>query len=225
MPSRMRDSGVRSSCEALASSMRCAPTSSSMRAAARLKLVGQPRDLVLALDLDARRQIAGAERLDAGLQALQPPRQAAHDRIGARARPPARCRRGTAAARSPDARCRAGARTTIQRPSGRRKLQAGPPGAVDPAAVAVAAAAAAAAGRPPRSAARVGRTARGRCRAAAPDRSTACCCVGARRVGRRQRAGRPVRRPSRTPAPPAVRRRPNRQTRARDQHHQHAGSR
>ena len=35
---RMRDSGVLSSCEALASSSLCEPTRSSMRAAARLKL-------------------------------------------------------------------------------------------------------------------------------------------------------------------------------------------
>ena len=45
--------------------------------------IGHPRDLVTALDLDARRQIAGAERLDAGLQALEPARQPAHHRIGA----------------------------------------------------------------------------------------------------------------------------------------------
>ena len=32
----------------------------------------QPGDLVAALDLDARAQIAGAERLDAGLQSLEP---------------------------------------------------------------------------------------------------------------------------------------------------------
>jgi hypothetical protein len=37
-PSLMRDSGVRNSCDALASSSRCAPTNSSIREAARLKL-------------------------------------------------------------------------------------------------------------------------------------------------------------------------------------------
>ena len=45
--------------------------------------VRQPRDLVTAFDLDAGREIAGAERLDAGLQALEPARQPAHHRIGA----------------------------------------------------------------------------------------------------------------------------------------------
>ena len=41
------------------------------------------RDLVLALDLHARRKVAFAELLDAGLQPLQPPREAARQRLGA----------------------------------------------------------------------------------------------------------------------------------------------
>ena len=44
---------------------------------------GEARHLVAALDLDARGELAGAERLDAGLQPLEPARQAAHHRIGA----------------------------------------------------------------------------------------------------------------------------------------------
>ena len=54
-----------------------------MRAAERLKASASARDLVAAFDLDAGGEIAGAERLDAGLQALQPARQPAHHRIGA----------------------------------------------------------------------------------------------------------------------------------------------
>ena len=79
----MRASGVRSSWLQLASSSRWAATSSSMRSAERLKLCGQRRDLVAALDLDARAEIAAAELLDAGLQPLEPPAEAAHHRIGA----------------------------------------------------------------------------------------------------------------------------------------------
>ena len=48
-----------------------------------VEALGEPRHLVAALDLDARREVAGAERLDAGLQPLEPARQAAHHRIGA----------------------------------------------------------------------------------------------------------------------------------------------
>ena len=92
-----------------------------------VEAVGEPRDLVAALDLDARREIAGAERLDAGLQPLQPPRQAAHHRIGATA---------TASAmraekqHQPDGRMRGAAAARAPRSSGRRaggKLQAGRP--------------------------------------------------------------------------------------------------
>ncbi len=54
-----------------------------MRPAARLKLSGEPRHLVVALDLHARGEVAGAERFDSGLQALQPPGQTAHHGIGA----------------------------------------------------------------------------------------------------------------------------------------------
>ena len=43
---------------------------------------GEPRDLVAALDLDARLEIAGAEQFDTRLQALQPARDAARDRKG-----------------------------------------------------------------------------------------------------------------------------------------------
>ena len=56
----MRASGVRSSWLQLASSRRWAATSSSMRWAERLKLCGQGRHLVAALDLDARAEIAAA---------------------------------------------------------------------------------------------------------------------------------------------------------------------
>ena len=48
-----------------------------------VETLGQPRDLVAAFDFDAGGEIAGAERLDARLQPLEPPRQPAHDRIGA----------------------------------------------------------------------------------------------------------------------------------------------
>ena len=41
------------------------------------------RDLVLAFDLHARRKVAFAELLDAGAQPLQPPREAARQRVGA----------------------------------------------------------------------------------------------------------------------------------------------
>ena len=78
----MRESGVRSSCEALASSIRCAPTSSSMRVAARLKLAARRATSSRALDLDAGGEVASAERLDAGLEPLEPPGQAARHRVG-----------------------------------------------------------------------------------------------------------------------------------------------
>ena len=116
----MRDSGVRSSCEALASSMRWAPTSSSMRPAARLKLAASRATSSRPSTSTRADEIAGAERLDAGLQPLEPPRQAAHHRIGAD-----RDRERDAAeeqheADAPDWRAAIGARATIQRPSGRR---------------------------------------------------------------------------------------------------------
>src|SRR5499427_2430201 len=43
----------------------------------------QARDLVAALDLDARSEIAGAKRFDAALQPLEPPREPPHDRASA----------------------------------------------------------------------------------------------------------------------------------------------
>ena len=128
MPSRMRDSGVRSSCEALASSRRCASDQFLDAGGRAVEALGEPRHLVAALDLDARRQVAGAERLDAGLQALQPARQPAHHRIGAEPPPPARCRRATAPGRCAGWRCRTGARaTTSGRPAGGSSRPA-PPG-------------------------------------------------------------------------------------------------
>src|SRR5262249_41311169 len=45
---------------------------------------GEARDFVASFDGDACREIAAAEAFDAALQALQPARQATHDRIGAR---------------------------------------------------------------------------------------------------------------------------------------------
>ena len=57
--------------------MRCAPTSSSMRAAERLKLKASRAASSLPLTFDPRRKVARAEILDAGLQTLQPPGQAA----------------------------------------------------------------------------------------------------------------------------------------------------
>ena len=56
------------------------------------------RHLVLALDLHARRKIAFAELVDAGLESFQPPRQPAGDRPGAATRPAAAAPR---AARAP----------------------------------------------------------------------------------------------------------------------------
>jgi hypothetical protein len=50
-----------------------------------VEALGQARHLVAALDLDPRRQVAAAERLDARLQVLQPPREPPHHGIGAHA--------------------------------------------------------------------------------------------------------------------------------------------
>ena len=86
----------------------------------------QPRHLVLAFDLDARRQLARPERLDAGLQTLQSTREPAHDRIGAdRHHQRDHAEEGDDAACG--AACRAGGFATIQRSSGKRMAQAGPP--------------------------------------------------------------------------------------------------
>ena len=57
----------------------------------------QPRHLILALDLDARRQLAGPEQFDASLQPLQSAREPARERIGANAPPPAQSRQGSQA--------------------------------------------------------------------------------------------------------------------------------
>ena len=92
----MRDSGVRSSCEALASSMLVRADQLLDARGGAVEARGEPRHLVPALDLDARREIAGAERLDARLQPLQPPREAAHDRIGAERHRERDARRGRA---------------------------------------------------------------------------------------------------------------------------------
>ena len=54
-----------------------------MRPAARLKLSASRATSSRPLTVDARGEIAGAERLDAGLQPLEPARQPAHHRIGA----------------------------------------------------------------------------------------------------------------------------------------------
>ena len=78
----------------------------------------QPRHLVAAFDLDPCREVAGAQRLDAGLETLEPPRQAAHHWIG---RDGDRQRNAAQEQHEADGRMawRIGARATIQRPSGR----------------------------------------------------------------------------------------------------------
>ena len=81
-PSRMRDSGVFSSCEALASSSRWAPTSSSMRAAAWLKLSASRATSSRPSTLTRAARLPAPERLDAGLQPLEPSGEAAHHGIG-----------------------------------------------------------------------------------------------------------------------------------------------
>ena len=120
-PSRMRESGVRSSCEALASSSLCDADQLLDPRGGAVEALRQPRHLVLALDLHARGEIAGAELLDAGLQSLQPAREPADQRIGAdrhrqRDRPEKADDARTAAAR-----CRTGMRATTQRSSGKRE--------------------------------------------------------------------------------------------------------
>ena len=93
-----------------------------------VEALGQARDLVAALDVDAGGQVAGAERLDAGLQPLDAA-------WSGRARPDRRTPRWRCAmaprnSRRTGMRLRAeeravgtadGTRTTIQRSSGRRK--------------------------------------------------------------------------------------------------------
>src|SRR5439155_23416829 len=48
-----------------------------------VEALGEPRHLVSAFDLYARGKLAGAQRFDARLQALQARGQPAHDRVGA----------------------------------------------------------------------------------------------------------------------------------------------
>ncbi len=79
----MRVSGVRSSCDALASSILCERISSSMRRRRAVEARRERRDLVLALDLHARREVAFAELVDAGFQPLQPAREPPRQRPGA----------------------------------------------------------------------------------------------------------------------------------------------
>ena len=91
-----------------------------------IEALRQLRHLVAALDLDPGAQIAGAERLDAALQSLEPAGEPAHQRPGAerdRKRDHAEKRREDAP-RSDAA--RTAARATSQRPSGSAIETAGP---------------------------------------------------------------------------------------------------
>ena len=71
MPRRMRDSGVRSSCEVLASSMLAGLDQLLDAGGGAVEAGGEARDLVVAFDLDAGRKIAGAKLLDAALKPFE----------------------------------------------------------------------------------------------------------------------------------------------------------
>ena len=127
-PRRMRASGERSSCEALASSDLCASTSCSMRAAASLKLAASCGDLVLAFNGDARAEIARTPLGHAALQAFEPARQTPHDRIGADAdaeREQRECQYRTRAAAAV-----LGDAPAVSRPSASAEPIAGPRGVI-----------------------------------------------------------------------------------------------
>ena len=127
MPSRMRDNGVRNSCEVLASSILCAPTSSSMRAAARLKLAASRATSSLPSTLTRAPRSPAPSEFHARLQPLEPARQPAHQRVGAdRNQDSAMAARKTTMPNT-GRRWRGGGRATTQRPSGMRMAQAGPP--------------------------------------------------------------------------------------------------
>ena len=175
---RMRASGVRSSWEAFASSALWAPTSSSMRAGGAVEALGEPRHLVAALDLHARREIArarGTRRRPAGAPAARSA-GARPDRPRRRRRPPR-----SASARTAEGRAAVpvrGSRATSQRPSGSAIApDGGPPHRRS---------------HPPRSRLAAGAG------IAAPTEASG---VGRRRTARRRRAGSP---PA-APAPPAAR--------------------
>ena len=80
---RMRVSGERSSCEALASSDLCERTRVSTRAAACVEAAAPGRPPRPARPRHARRQVALAPALHAALQVFQPLGQPAHDRVDA----------------------------------------------------------------------------------------------------------------------------------------------
>ena len=133
-------------------------------------------DLVAAFDLHARRQRSGAERFDAGLQALQPARQPAHDRIGAE-RDHQRDR--AEEENQPDQRIAERAAARAPRSSVRPEAAGSSADRRDRAASRRARTAAAAAGQTPRSGANWNRTMRDRSAACAPGARSSSCCAAA----------------------------------------------
>ena len=84
MARRMRDSGVRSSCEVLASSSLCAPDQLLDAGGGAVEARGQPRDLVIAFDRARGRERSPAPSSSTpSLQPLEAAGQAAHHRVGA----------------------------------------------------------------------------------------------------------------------------------------------
>ncbi len=101
---RSEVSGVRSSCDASATSRRCARWECSSASSIVLKLARQARELVVAAGLDAARQVARARDVLGGLgqlrDGLAPPRAWPAGRAAARAPTPASDRRSRAPMRS-----------------------------------------------------------------------------------------------------------------------------